>query len=415
MFSYCSQIIFAIKKINVMKGLRYSVVVAMMLVLSLSVFAQNENTNAASKLMLSDKSFTIGGYGQIDYNQPISNGRIQNGNLDIHRMVLLFGYRFNDRLNFVTEIEFEHVKEVYIEQAFLNYSFSNYLQVRGGLMLVPMGIINEYHEPTTYNGVERPLIDKYIAPTTWREIGIGLTGSFSELSLKYQAYLMNGFSSYGGSGLFSGKSAFRGGRQKGIESIIKTPVLASRVEYFGVLGLNVGLSAYIGKTQSSLFKDLDKNKSIDVLTADSSIVSINMFGFDAQYEKKGFKFRGQLYYSMVNNTYNYNVFTSSDNTFNDLGKSQYGYYVEVSYDVFHKSSKIKSQLLPFVRYTSYDTQYTVEEGINKNPDYEIQAITAGFGWKPVAGVIVKTDMQFSKSASDSEYNKVFNAGIGVWF
>ncbi len=208
-----------------MKSFTRNILIISLLCASSGLFSQseeNQSFNAASKLLSSDKNLTIGGYGQIDYNQPFGGNKIQNGNLDVHRLVILFGYRFNSKLNFVTEIEVEHVKEVYVEQAFLNYSVNTYLQFRGGLMLVPMGIINEYHEPTTFNGVERPLIDKYISPTTWREIGLGATGTIPELSLKYQAYLMNGFSSYNGSAQISGKNGLRNGRQKGAKSIIRS-------------------------------------------------------------------------------------------------------------------------------------------------------------------------------------------------
>ena len=383
---------------------------------SIDIKAQtNQNINAAARMMSSDKKLTIGGYGQIDFNQPINNDNISNGKLDVHRMVLLFGYRFNDRLSFVTEVEFEHVKEVYVEQAFLDYSLNNYVNIRGGLMLVPMGIINEYHEPTTFNGVERPLIDKYISPTTWREIGIGITGIIPELSMKYQAYVMNGFSSYTDGARLSGKYGMRKGRQKGAESFIRRPVFAGRIDYFGILGLNLGFSTYIGKTQSSLFSNLDKSDNPLLLSADSSVVGMNMFGFDAKYNKNGLSFRGQVYYTMLSNTIQYNNFTSSDGDLNDLGESMYGYYIEAGYDVFHQVEKIKSQLITFVRYSAYDTQNTVADGIIKDQDYNVQVITAGIGWKPVPGVAVKADIQFTKPESSSTYNKVFDAGIAVWF
>ena len=155
----------------------------------------NQQQNASQKILNSTVSnkLTIGGYGQVDYNQPEG----ENGTLDVHRIVLLLGYKFNDRVQFVTEIEYEHVKEVFIEQAFLSYSLNDNLNIRGGLMLVPMGIVNEYHEPTTFNGVERPNVDKSIVPTTWREIGIGISGRINEASLRYQAYIFNGFVSRG--------------------------------------------------------------------------------------------------------------------------------------------------------------------------------------------------------------------------
>ncbi|HOI49903.1 MAG TPA: hypothetical protein PK167_11410, partial [Prolixibacteraceae bacterium] len=164
--------------------------------------AENSYQNAAEKMLAADGKLTIGGYGQIDYNQPLSSEKRYNGVLDVHRLVMLFGYRFNERTQFITEVEYEHVSEVYIEQAFLQYKITPGLHFRGGLLLIPMGIVNEYHEPTTFNGVERPLIDNIISPTTWREIGFGISGNLIASSLKYQAYLVNGFSGYNGTAQF---------------------------------------------------------------------------------------------------------------------------------------------------------------------------------------------------------------------
>ena len=400
-----------------MKVIKHNTLLIVIAISSLSLFSQNNDieANGASKLLASNKNITFGGYGQIDYNQPIGGNSIQNGTLDVHRLVLLFGYRFNDRLNFVSEIEVEHVKEVYVEQAFLNYSFNTYFNIRGGLMLVPMGIINEYHEPTTYNGVERPLIDKYIAPTTWREIGVGITGTIPELSVKYQSYIMNGFSSYNGSAQLSGSNGMRSGRQKGAESYIRTPVSASRIEYFGILGLNMGFSAYLGKTQSSLFKNIEKEDNIALTEADSSIVNMTMFGLDARYQKRGVQLRAQAYYATLSNTLQYNFLTQSDGIPNNVGNTMYGYYAEIGYNVFQELPKIKSDLTIFVRYSAYDTQNTVVNGLTKNPDYTKQVITTGIGWKPLSSIAMKADFQFLKSKEDSDYSKVFNAGIAIWF
>ena len=115
----------------------------------------------------SSNNITVGAYGEVHYNQPFGVDTLrQNGKMDVHRLVTFMGYRFSDKVQFVSEIEFEHIKEVYIEQAFLNYNINNGISFRAGLMLVPMGIINEYHEPTTFNGVERPGVEGKIIPTT---------------------------------------------------------------------------------------------------------------------------------------------------------------------------------------------------------------------------------------------------------
>ena len=119
----------------------------------------NEPLNSAANIIAgnSSKRITLGAYAQLDYNQPVGDAVRHNGTLDVHRLVVFMGYKFNERTHFVTEIELEHVSQIFVEQAFLNYRLDNkgLLNFRAGLLLVPMGIVNEYHEPPTYNGVER--------------------------------------------------------------------------------------------------------------------------------------------------------------------------------------------------------------------------------------------------------------------
>ena len=197
--------------------------------------------NAAQRLLSGNyaSAVTIGAYGEMSYNQP----EVGNGELDVQRLVVLLGYRFNDKTQFVTEIEFEHVEEVFVEQAFVNYNVASNVNLRGGLMLVPMGIINEFHEPTTFNGTERPAMDNVIVPTTWRELGVGVSGRFNNLSLGYQAYVFNGFKSTeadgvgGVSGFLQGSNGLRGGRQKGLKSTIDSPTFSTNCDFYGIRGL----------------------------------------------------------------------------------------------------------------------------------------------------------------------------------
>ena len=371
--------------------------------------------NTADRLISSDSKLTIGGYGEVHFNQPINSKIKQNGTLDVHRFVLLFGYRFNNRAQFVTEIEFEHVKEVFIEQFFLQYKISSFMNFRGGLLLIPMGIINEFHEPPTFNGVERPLTDKYIAPTTWREIGFGFNGNVIAASLKYQLYLVNGFSSFDGSSNLNGKNGFRKGRQKGAESFISAPNLTGKIEYYGMRGLNIGISGYYGNTQSSLYNNIEKDDSDARIIADSSVVRISMIGTDLRYSHKGLRLRGQFYYTSVSNTVAYNIFTSEDSVLNDLGSSMLGFYIEIGYNLFHLFKEVKSEFIPFIRLEKYDTHYSVDEISTRNKAYNALVITAGLGWKITPGAMLKTDFQFIKSEADKKYSVTFNAGIGVMF
>jgi hypothetical protein len=325
----------------------------------------------------------------------------------------MLGYQFNENVQFVSELEFEHVSEVYVEQAFLQYRLNNSVNFRGGLLLTPMGIINEYHEPTTFNGVERPQIDNAIAPSTWREIGFGITGVLLPVSMRYQAYLMNGFNGFNGQARIGGANGFRGGRQKGAESYISSPNFSTKVEYFGFRGLNIGLSGYFGDTQSTLYNNLDKNDEAALAKADSSVVGISMFGADARYTYKGLKITGQLYYTLVSNTEAYNKYTTGKGGGN-LGSSMYGYYIDLGYNVL-RSVKTEKQLMPFVRYSNYDTHHTVSENITDNPAYQKNVVTTGLSFFLTSGAVVKADMQFVKTGASDKYAKTFNAGFGVMF
>ena len=389
--------------------------VAILIINSFMIMAQENDSivkheNIADRLLKNNKGFTIGGYGQLDYNQPISSTTMNNGTLDVHRLVILFGYNFNERLKFVSEIEYEHVKEVYVEQAFLQYKLNNYINFRGGLMLIPMGIINEYHEPPTFNGVERPMVDKYIAPTTWRELGLGVSGNIIEASLKYQLYVVNGFNGYDGNATLDGKNGLRKGRQKGAESYISSPNFSAKIEYYGARGLNIGLSGYFGKTQSTAYNNIEKSDNEIIMSADSTVVGISMIGLDLRYQLKGLALRGQLIYTSLDNTKKYNQKLSSD-----LGSEMIGYYAEVSYNIFSLSDKIESQFMPFVRYEVYDTHHKVEDNITMNDTYNKTYITTGITWKITPQVAVKFDYQFYKSIDNDKYSQMFNAGIGLMF
>ncbi|MCH7658819.1 MAG: hypothetical protein IIB05_10945 [Bacteroidetes bacterium] len=373
----------------------------------------NEPLNTAENIIAGNISqgVTLGAYAQIDYNQPFGDIVKRNGKLDVHRLVMFMGYKFNDRTHFVSEIEFEHVKELYVEQAFLSYRIDEKLNFKAGLILIPMGIVNEYHEPPTYNGVERPNLDSKIVPTTWRELGAGFSGKFDDLSLKYQLYIFNGFNGYDGSGKFRGTDGFRKGRQKGANSFMSSPNLSTKIDYYGILGLKLGLAIYYGKSQSSLYDGLAMDDVNAVKTADSSVVGITMLGFDARYQNKGFEARAQYILAYASNTGQYNAFTG-----NDLGSQMTGYYVEAGYDVLRFFKTARNELMVFARYENYYTHAGVEKGTIKNDAYNRTDVTIGLGFKVADGAVFKADYQLFKNADTSVDNtNQFNLGVGIWF
>ena len=359
---------------------------------------RNQQKNAAQNILngTASKGITIGGYAQIDYNQPEGD----NGKMDVHRLVMLLGYKFNDKVQFVTEIEYEHVKELYVEQAFLNYSLNDNFNIRGGLMLVPMGIVNEYHEPTTFNGVERPSGDKSIVPTTWREIGVGVTGRFNDANLRYQAYIFNGFTSLNGDKTLGGNNGLRNGRQKGAESTINTPNLSAKVDYYGISGLRLGLSGYFGRTQAE----------DDVDMIDGADVGISMLGLDARYINKRFTARGQYIHALINGADDYNALNSAN-----LGSELKGWYAEAAFNLLPLSNEQK--LDAFVRYENYDTHAaTKDAGISRNLAYNRNEWTTGLSYHIAPGAVVKADYQILDNAAIGNQSKgQLNIGFGVWF
>jgi hypothetical protein len=181
---------------------------------------------AASKVYRTTQGVSIGGYGEALYENfsdltEDGNPSGKTDQIDFLRAVFYFGYKFNDRLLFNSEIELEHAStsqsgSVSVEFAYLDYRATNLLGVRGGLVLIPMGFINELHEPPTFLGTERPETEQRIIPTTWRENGVGVFGEAG--GFVYRGYLVNGLDAVGGgSSKAAGFSAagLRGGRQKG--------------------------------------------------------------------------------------------------------------------------------------------------------------------------------------------------------
>ncbi len=359
---------------------------------------KNQQQNAAQTILNGNlkKGVTVGGYAQVDYNQPEGG----NGKLDVHRLVMLLGYKFSDKVQFVTEIEYEHVKEVFVEQAFLQYRLNDNVNLRGGLMLVPMGIVNEYHEPTTFNGVERPNVDKSIVPSTWREVGIGVTGRLNEANLRYQAYIFNGFASVNGSKHLGGSNGLRNGRQKGAESTINTPNLSAKVDYYGISGLRLGLSGYFGRTQAA--DAVDKEVGADV--------GISMIGLDARYAKKRFSARGQYIHAKLSDTKAYNTKYTTD-----LGSELKGWYAEAAYNLLPLANEQK--LDAFLRYESYDTHAATEDaGISRSLGYNRNEWTAGLSFHVAQGAVVKADYQlFDNAVTNNKTKGQLNLGFGVWF
>lgn len=393
------------------------VLVVLGLCLSIASFSQSESKtyskNTAENLEQTRESkFKFGGYGQIDYTQQFSSDKEYAGKLDPHRVILFVGYQFAKNIHFVSEFEVEHGNEFYVEQAFINYRLNDAVQFRSGVMLIPMGIINEYHEPTTFNGVSRPSLSSVIVPTTWREIGLGVHGRLNTIGLRYQAYVFNGFNGFDKTQKLTGEKGFRSGRQKALKSYITSPNFSAKVDYYGIRNLNIGLAGYFGKSQSKLYDNLVKNDVQAQARADSSVVNIAMLGLDARYNFKGMELRGEYIHSFIGNTAQYNAIGGTQG---DLGSEMSGYYIEAAYNLLHNRFDGSKRLVPFVRYENYNThQNTV--GLVANKAFHREEWIVGVGFQPANGIVFKIDYQHkSNLLPQGESQNWLNCGIGFSF
>ena len=159
--------------------------------------------------------------------------------LDFLRAILYAGYRFNDRFLFNSEIEVEHGNEIFVEFAYLDYMVNDNLSLRGGMLLLPLGLVNEFHEPTVFIGSKRPETEQRILPTTWRENGAGVLGSFGRVN--FRAYIVNGLN-----GALFTSAGLRPGRQKGANARAANMAFAGRLDVTPLSGVFAGVGLYHG-------------------------------------------------------------------------------------------------------------------------------------------------------------------------
>jgi hypothetical protein len=193
---------------------------------------------------------SLGGYGEIHYNNiDAEDGRRSKKETDIHRYVLFVNHEFNDRVRFYSEFEIEHglVKdsadgsnsgEVEIEQAYIEMDLNQNHQAKAGLFLVPVGILNETHEPPTFYGVERNSIENILLPATWWENGAAISGQYGN-GLSWDFAIHSGLEV-----ATSGSSTYRirSGRQKSSNASAEDLAYTGRVQYSGIPGLQLAAS-----------------------------------------------------------------------------------------------------------------------------------------------------------------------------
>lgn len=368
---------------------------------------------AASKVYRVQQGVSIGGYGEVLY-QNFSEER-QNekpsgavDQFDALRAILYFGYKFSDRLLFNSELEWEHGStsqggEASIEFAYLDYFLTPSFGLRAGLLLSPMGLVNELHEPPIFLGTTRPLTESVIIPTTWRANGAGVFGEAGPLT--YRAYLMTSLAGVrGGTSRASGFGAggLRGGRQKGANEMAEDFAGVARVDFTGVPGLMVGTSAYLGETAHD--RTLPSGREVGGRTL--------IWEGHAQYRVGGLDLSALYALADLDDVEELNALQGLTGN-RSIGERLTGGYVSAGYDVL-RAVDTDHQLVPYVRYERVNTQARVPDGFSADPSTDRRVVLLGTMWKPIPNVSVKADWQLHGNEANTGVNQ-FNVNIGYLF
>ncbi len=352
----------------------------------------------------------IGGYGEINYNNYEDGAR--RDEFDVQRLILFLGHRFNERTRFYSEIEFEHSVteggdsdsgEVAMEQAYIEHGLTadGSANLRAGLMLLPVGFLNEYHEPPVFYGVERNEVETRIIPSTWREIGFALKGNVVN-GLEYNV----GITTTPDASLYaSASSGFRDMRVKGNRVTANEFGYFAGLNYRGVLGLLLGSSVWTGNTAQD-----GQGKGGGAAALQGFNATLTIWDVHARYSIAGWDFRALYAKGDLSDTAAINAAAGLAAGSDDAAPESFsGWYVEAAYRLSLKNSM---SLVPFVRYEEYNTQESVAPGFTIDPQNDEDVATIGVNFYVHPQVVFKFDVQ--DYGTDNTKDR-FNVGIGWMF
>ena len=346
------------------------------------------------------RATNLSGYMDFQYRKP----QFQDGELDFRRFVLLVTHQFSDRIRFVSELELEHAfvegledaGELELEQAYLDFLLSRAFNVRAGILLIPVGILNERHEPPVYYGVERPMVDTFLVPTTWFEVGVGIHGEVGR-GLRYRLYAVSPLNA----ALFTAEEGLREGRQKGSRTNAGRVAATGRLEYLGIRGLTTGVSFWTGTSGFEFRPTFD--------------VPVHLVEADARYARRGVELRAQFVEVSVSNAGQLNdALTRRIGVDPNIGQRMRGGLLEASYRFF--SNPRLGEVGAFVRYDKANTQARMPAGAVPLGQFDRDAIVVGATYWPEPDIAVKVDYVVGRNRSTVvQAPNSFNVGLGWWF
>lgn len=353
---------------------------------------------------------SIGAYGEMLYNDETSNASSKE--LDIQRFVIFIGHEFNENLRFFSELEIEHSftnddarspGAVELEQAFLEWDYSRNHSVLAGMHLVPIGILNETHEPNTFYGVERNRIESRIIPTTYRVNGVKFAGQLGG-GFSYDLGIHEGLFFESGNG---SELAIRDSRQSGARAEMDSLGYTGRLRYTGVPGLELGLTLHYQNdmTQDASTRgNIGRDGLIDVFG--NAVDGLNGLLTEAHVVYQSGRVGLRALWAEWDIDNKIESVANNDLSINGLGRErQYGYYVEPSY-------RFNDNFGAFYRFER------TNERAGSNNGAAIDSATSrslvGFNYWLTDNAVVKLDYQFEDDDQDRDLDG-FNIGVGWQF
>jgi hypothetical protein len=356
---------------------------------------------AAAAAPAAGPATVITGYGELNYNRPTHNASAAQ--TDVRRAVIGIEHRFDEKTKMVAEFEWEHAiasasdaGESAIEQLYIEREFGNGMRGKAGLFLIPAGLLNANHEPTAYYGVERNFVETAIIPSTWREVGLGLSGDFAN-GLAWDTGLTTGFD------MTKWDAASDEGRESPLGSIHQEGQLAksrnlsvhAALNWRGVPGLLVGGSVFTGKAghETAGFAAPDARVTMaDLHTRYTpglwDLSAVYARGTIANVDALNLTFAGEP---------------------NPVPSRFSGWYAQAAYQLL-KSGDFA--LSPFVRYEQFNTaqRFTaMPAGLGVAAAADEKVVTAGANLRVGEGVVLKADYQ--KFSEDKSRDRL-NLGVG---
>lgn len=344
----------------------------------------NQMDRIASQGGSTNTATSIGGYGELHLNK-LKNRKAGGSNkdeLDLHRFVLFMGHQFDESTRFFSELEVEHgmAKDtaagssgvVAVEQMYLDFSVSNAMSVKAGLMVMPVGIISETHEPPTFYGVERNPVETNIIPTTWREGGVTVTARLAD-TVSLDAMISSGLATTAAKNF-----AVRDGRLNGASAKAKDPAYTARLKWTGLPGIELATTL---QRQTDITQSVEATAGAATLYEAHAVLNHGRFGLRALYA--GWSLDGSGPKAVG-------------------ADKQNGWYVEPSW-------KFTEQWGVFARRSTWDNR------AGDVADSRYKQTDLGVNFWPHADVVVKLDYQNQQVPGGQDEFDGFNLGLGYQF